>query len=171
MGHIQPGGGLRSDPKKDYVPMDIKLKRWVLNRGDIVLAMTDMKDNVVILGNPALIDKDLTYVLNQRVAKIVIKDKSKLLNTYMLYLQMKDKEFVAELQSKANSGVQVNLTTEAIRGSDIIIPPYDVQVKASESIIGCFNKFDLNTQQIRTLSRLRDTLLPKLMSGEVSVSI
>jgi len=171
MGHIQPGGGLRSDPKRDYVPMDIKLKRWILNKDDIVLAMTDMKDNVVILGNPALIDKDQTYVLNQRVAKIVLKDKSKLLNPYMLYLQMKDKDFIAELQSKANSGVQVNLTTEAIKGSDIIVPPYDVQVKASEGIVCFFNQFDLNTQQIRTFFRLRDTLLPKLMSGEVRVKL
>ena len=50
MGHIQKGGGLRPDPKKDYVPRTERLMRWVLNKGDIVMAMTDMKDNVVILG-------------------------------------------------------------------------------------------------------------------------
>jgi type I restriction enzyme, S subunit len=38
MGHIKPGGGLRSDPKKDFVPMDNKLKRWILNKGDIVVS-------------------------------------------------------------------------------------------------------------------------------------
>lgn len=32
-----------------------------------------------------------------------------------------------------------------------------------------FKKIKSNTQQIRTLTQLRDTLLPKLMSGEVSV--
>jgi type I restriction enzyme, S subunit len=34
-----------------------------------------------------------------------------------------------------------------------------------------YEKVDLNTSQIRTLTSLRDTLLPKLMSGEVRVEI
>jgi len=74
MGHIQKGGGLRTDPKRDYVPRDNRLKKWILNKGDIVMAMTDMKDNVVILGVPAMIDKDDNYVLNQRVASVSRND-------------------------------------------------------------------------------------------------
>lgn len=34
-----------------------------------------------------------------------------------------------------------------------------------------FNKIEKNVRQIRVLSRLRDTLLPKLMSGEVKVKL
>ncbi len=70
MGHIEKGGGLRTNPKRDFVPREEKLKRWTLNKNDIVMAMTDMKDNVVILGVPAMIDKSDKYVLNQRVARI-----------------------------------------------------------------------------------------------------
>jgi type I restriction enzyme S subunit len=33
-----------------------------------------------------------------------------------------------------------------------------------------FNKIESNQQQIQTLTQLRDTLLPKLMSGAVSLS-
>ena len=36
---------------------------------------------------------------------------------------------------------------------------------------GIYQKVDSNAQQIRTLEKMRDTLLPKLMSGEVKVSI
>ena len=65
MGHIEPGGGLRYSPKSDFVPRVEKLKKWVLSEGDIVMAMTDMKDSMGILGHPAMIDKSDTYVLNQ----------------------------------------------------------------------------------------------------------
>ena len=36
---------------------------------------------------------------------------------------------------------------------------------------GIYEKVDSNAQQICTLEKMRDTLLPKLMSGEIKVSI
>jgi type I restriction enzyme S subunit len=170
MGHIQKGGGLRPDPKRDYVPRTEKLSRWVLNKGDIIMAMTDMKDNVVILGVPAMIDKSDNYVLNQRVARIYLKDKTKLLSNYLLYIQLKDTEFIQVLQSKANSGVQVNLSTETIKDCDIILPPIELQKEKVSTIENLYFKVEENQSQIRTLTALRDTLLPKLMSGEIRLN-
>jgi len=165
MGHIERGGGLRTNPKKDFVYRTDKLKRWILNKGDIIMAMTDMKDNVVILGVPAMIDKDSTYVLNQRVARIYLKSTEILINNYLLYIQLKDSDFISNLQSKANSGVQVNLSTETIKDSDIIIPPIEVQNQIGKTITDLFLKKEQNDTQMKTLSSLRDTLLPKLMNG------
>lgn len=165
MGHIERGGGLRTNPKKDFVYRTDKLKRWILNKGDIIMAMTDMKDNVVILGVPAMIDKDSNYVLNQRVARIYLKSTEILINNYLLYIQLKDSDFISNLQSKANSGVQVNLSTETIKDSDIIIPPIEVQNQIGKTITDLFLKKEQNDTQMKTLTSLRDTLLPKLMNG------
>jgi len=169
MGHIERGGGLRTNPKTDFVPRSEKLKRWILRKGDIVMAMTDMKDNVVILGVPAMIDKDDKYVLNQRVARIYLNDNTKLLNNYLLYIQLRDPEFIALLQSTANSGVQVNLSTESIKDCDIIIPPLELQQEFGVKLTDLYLKKESNSTQIRTLTTMRDSLLPKLMSGEVRV--
>lgn len=169
MGHIERGGGLKLNPKKDYVSREMDVEKWVLNKGDIIMAMTDMKDNVVILGVPAMIDKDDHYVLNQRVARIYLKDNSKLISNYLLYIQLNNKEFIAELQTKANSGVQVNLSTGAIKESEILIPPISLQKEFGQKIIDFYSKIENNREQIQTLTKLRNTLLPKLMSGEVKV--
>ncbi len=169
MGHIAVGGGLRTNPKKDFVPREDKFKRWTLNKNDIIMGMTDMKDNVVILGVPAMIDKTDKYVLNQRVARIYLESNEKLINSYLLYIQLKNKEFIATLQSKANSGVQVNLSTEAIKDCDIIIPPMLLQKEKGATITDLYLKKENNDIQIQTLTKLRDTLLPKLMSGEVRI--
>ena len=169
MGHIERGGGLKLNPKKDFVPREEKLEKWVLNKNDIVMAMTDMKDNVVILGVPAIIDKSDKYVLNQRVARIYLKSNNKLLNNYLLYVQLKNPDFIAFLQSKANSGVQVNLSTQAIKDSEIIIPPMNIQETIGKDITDLYLKKENNDIQIKTLENMRDTLLPKLMSGEVRV--
>jgi type I restriction enzyme S subunit len=171
MGHIAPGGGLRTNPKKDFVPRENKLSRWVLKKGDIIMAMTDMKDNVVILGVPAMIDKSEKYVLNQRVARIYLQSNEKLINNYLLYIQLNNKEFIATLQSKANSGVQVNLSTEAIKNCEILIPPSELQKEYGIKITELYYKKELNDTQIRTLTQLRDTLLPKLMSREIRLNL
>jgi|SRR5690554_849375 len=170
MGHIERGGGLRQNPKMDFVPREERLKRYILNKNDIVMAMTDMKDNVVILGVPAMIDKDNHYVLNQRVARIYLKTNDKLISQYLLYTQLNDKENIAILQSKANSGVQVNLSTQAIKDIEILIPPIRLQKEKGQTIIDLYEKKDKNMFQIKTLEKLRDNLLPKLMSGEIRVN-
>ena len=169
MGHIEKGGGLRANPKKNYASRSEKLKRYILNKNDIVMAMTDMKDNVVILGVPAMIYKCNHYVLNQRVACIFLKSNKKLLNQYFLYIQLKNKDNIAILQSKANSGVQVNLSTQTIKDIEVIVPPFKIQQEREASIVNLFDKSEKNISQIRTLEKLRDTLLPKLMSGEIRV--
>jgi type I restriction enzyme S subunit len=169
MGHISAEGGLRTSPKKDFVKRDEKYNKWILNKRDIILAMTDMKDNVVILGVPALIDQDNKYVLNQRVGRIFVNNESLVENILILYMQMKDKNFISELQSKGNSGVQVNLGTDTIRQTKMVVPSKDNQRKILPQLESIFDKLDHNRNQVQQLETLRDTLLPKLMSGVVRV--
>jgi len=170
MGHISPGGGLKSSPKKDFVPRNSSLNRWILKKRDIVLAMTDMKDNVVILGVPALIDKDDHYVLNQRVARVVLKPDAKVIDQLLLYYYMSGPEFISTLQSKASSGVQVNLSTESIRESSIKIAPIKKQERAFPILNDIAEKQEKARLQIGLLENMRDTLLPKLMNGSVRVT-
>jgi type I restriction enzyme S subunit len=53
----------------------------------------------------------------------------------------------------------------------LLLPPKHQQDKAIETIQPIYEKCWENDRQIRTLEKLRDTLLPKLMSGEVRVAL
>lgn len=52
---------------------------------------------------------------------------------------------------------------------EIVIPNSDLIENANALFETIFKKLIKNTSQIQTLQTLRDTLLPKLISGEVSV--
>lgn len=54
---------------------------------------------------------------------------------------------------------------------ELIIPPYNQVVAFQIRIKPIDDKVIFNTEQIQTLEKLRDTLLPKLMSGEVRVKM
>lgn len=166
MGHIEKGGGLRKSPKKDYVPRTEKLERWVLSKDDIVMAMTDMKDNVVILGVPARIDRSDHYVLNQRVARLSLKNPE-LVDIGFIYSQLKWEEFLFELQSKASSGVQVNLSTSAIKESVLRLPPLSEQKSIAAILSSLEDKIDLLHRQNKTIEAMAVSLFRQWFVEEV----
>jgi type I restriction enzyme S subunit len=53
-------------------------------------------------------------------------------------------------------------------GIPVIVPPSEIQAAFGKIVGGWFAKVFANARESRTLATLRDTLLPKLLSGEVS---
>ncbi len=76
---------------------------------------------------------------------------------------------VEELQSAAYGSVFDTITTNTFKEHKIRLPGGNVILEFEESIKSYFNKMLSNTNQIHTLIKLRDILLPKLMSGEVVI--
>ncbi len=76
---------------------------------------------------------------------------------------------VEELQSAAYGSVFDTITTNTFKGYSIRLPKEKVIRYFEDNIKNYFFKILNNQQQIRTLEKLRNTLLPKLMSGEIRV--
>jgi type I restriction enzyme S subunit len=87
---------------------------------------------------------------------------------YFTYLLVN--HVVEELQSAAYGSVFDTITTSTFRDATFTVPPTDKILAFENFISNYFGKKLLNQTQIRTLEKLRDTLLPKLMSGEVRVT-
>jgi type I restriction enzyme S subunit len=62
-----------------------------------------------------------------------------------------------------------SLTTELLKRIRILVPPTDKVEKFDEIVSGYFRVLESNNIENQTLTTLRDTLLPKLISGEVRV--
>lgn len=65
---------------------------------------------------------------------------------------------------------QLLLTQKSIKKVEIILPFEDILRKYESFCEKLFNKIDKNNEEIVYLTNLRDTLLPKLISGEIDVS-
>ena len=170
-GHIKSGGGFIPTGTKSWFPKkkSENLQKYILCKGDILMAMTDMKDNIAILGNTAVMAVDNQYLLNQRVGLLRCNGKYEISYPY-IYLLTNSKDFLQDLRSRANSGVQVNLSSAAIKESSIIIPSRSTNIKFNQIVKPMFEITFKNNMEIDRLTSLRDTLLPKLMSGEIDVS-
>ena len=72
--------------------------------------------------------------------------------------------------SKMNEGTSVPSNTAArLNKMQILIPTLEVLKMYDETLCPIYNKRKMNDKESRTLSTLRDTLLPRLMSGEIEV--
>lgn len=84
-----------------------------------------------------------------------------------LYLFLKNYQY--DLLGSTSSIVTA-INSAMIKDMEITIPGKELMKRFDEAARGIFRKIRSNQLQIRTLEKLRDNLLPKLMSGEVRVA-
>lgn len=90
--------------------------------------------------------------------------------SYYTYTYYKMKSLMAQIKQFEDSGtIFGSIGKDDFKKLENIIPPNKIIDKFQSELSQIDDKIYLNHSQIRTLSRLRDTLLPKLMSGDVRV--
>lgn len=102
---------------------------------------------------------------NEAIAHLKINNNSHLSTEY-IYLFLKGLDFNS-LGSTSSIVTAINSTM--IKMLHVLIPEAKTMKSFNALIQPIFAKLKNNNSQIQTLSKLRDTLLPKLMKGEVRV--
>ena len=93
--------------------------------------------------------------------------KSALSNEFLYLLFKENRE---KFLSQGNGSVFLNLKTDILKSFKIIIPNNLDELKEFNIILhNIFQEIKYKTEEIKTLSTLRDTLLPKLMAGEIKI--
>ena len=87
------------------------------------------------------------------------------------FLYLFFKHIKPELLQLGNGSIFTNLKTDILKEYVLAIPDKKALDIFDEQVKTIFKKLYSNTTQIRTLTQTRDTLLPKLMNGEVRVEI
>jgi type I restriction enzyme S subunit len=108
---------------------------------------------------------DIPVAINQGYIAIIC-DKS--ISNYFMYLWCKAN--MKEIKNAGNGSVFQEISKSNFKTLEIQIPSSRILDNFERAISPTFEKIKANQKQIQTLEKLRDTLLPKLMSGEVRVA-
>ncbi len=131
----------------------------LLPKGTTVLAITG-----ATLGQTSMLEIDTCA--NQSVVGVIPNEK---FPKEFVYLWIKLK--IEEIILNETGGAQPHINKNDVNQTDIIVPEREYMQKAMNVISPLFQKISTNCFQIETLKNQRDTLLPKLMSGEVRVKV
>ena len=159
MGYINRGGGFKEDTTPVFVPQNYpkNLDKFILKLNDITIAMTDMKNSMALLGYCARISHNNRFVLNQRVGRIRVV-RNDILDPIYLYYYLNSSKQIDYLRANANSGVQVNLSTDTIKKSILKVPNIEKQREIANILFTLDQKIDLNTQINQTLEQIAQAL-------------
>lgn len=93
-------------------------------------------------------------------------------NVFYTYTYFKLHSLMEEIKKFNDEGtVFGSISKSDFDALEVILPPSELIVEFEKSAKPINDKVIENCAQIRTLEKLRDTLLPKLMSGEVRVAV
>ncbi|WP_296618964.1 restriction endonuclease subunit S [Marivirga sp.] len=169
-GNFKIGGGFKFEKFKYYTSQDFP-KNYIFHSGDLIVTMTDLSVDGNTLGYPAFVPENHAselYLHNQRVGKVEYRNE---LGKNFIYQLMRTEDYQWFVLSGASGTAIRHTSPTSICNYSFRIPPKSKIIEFELFANSLEEKKKMNQIQIRTLSTLRDTLLPKLMSGEVRVEI
>lgn len=140
-------------------------KDFVVKGGDLLIAMTG-----ATIGKFAIVPHvDEILLVNQRVGKFFLGDNP-LEKLPFIYCTLKQPEVVSEIINRGQGSAQPNISGNDIMSITCTYPDENIIANFNNICRPYFEKIIMNQYENIRLSALRDTLLPKLMSGEIDVS-
>jgi type I restriction enzyme S subunit len=130
--------------------------KWVPVNATVVALYGATAGQVSFLGTSA--------TTNQAICALVPRPHFEFFNYFVM------RNATVELENKAVGSAQQNISKGIIEETTVVLPPTGVLSQFNLAAAPLFGSWIANSIQSRTLATLRDTLLPKLLSGELSVA-
>ncbi|WP_295871490.1 restriction endonuclease subunit S [uncultured Methanobrevibacter sp.] len=141
------------------------LKKGVIQDKDVLL----YKDGAQ-LGRKSLFMKGFPFdicCINEHVFRLQSNDE---INQFYLYLWLDQEVMTNEIINLNSNSAQPGINQNDVKSLPILVPELKIISKFNKIISPMMNQIFDNALKINKLTNLRDTLLPKLMSGEIDVS-
>lgn len=161
IGSVKPG--IIDLSQVSYVSEEIahQAARYRLSTGDMLIGMTGYVGEVDFVPpstNPPL--------LNQRVGKFVMP-KAGTESLAFWYCTTRQPEFRAFVEARSHGTAQANVSGDAIMQFPLVAPVPEILDAFNRECQPMLDRILSNHAESCTLATLRDTLLPKLLSGEL----
>ena len=142
-----------------------KAKDFKVIAGDLLIAMTG-----ATIGKFAMVPYSSdTLLVNQRVGKFFLGNNP-VEKLPFIYCTLKQPDVYCEIVNRGQGSAQPNISASDIMSISCVIPSKEAINKFNKTLQPLFDLIISNQRENQQLSTLRDSLLPKLMSGELDVS-
>ena len=137
-----------------------KISRYIIEYSDLYISIAGT------IGLVGSINKELDGAsLTENMARIICNNIEK----YYMKLYLNYGEIQHLIKTRAVGSTQPKLPLYVIKDIPVLVPTDKVMNRFKEIIIPVYKSIEENLSNIETIVEIRDSLLPKLMSGEIKV--
>jgi type I restriction enzyme S subunit len=165
-GNFRIGGGFNSSKYK-YYSDDEYDREYILETGDLIVTMTDLSKEGDTLGYPAFVprNRNKIFLHNQRLGKVANSQ----IDLHFLFFLLCRREYRSHILGSASGSTVRHTSPSRILEFEFAVPSQEVLDNFSSVVSNLISKTFANQEQIQTLTKTRDVLLPKLMSGKLRI--
>ena len=166
--NMDAGGGYKHEGLK-YYDGEYREKPF-LKPGDMIVTNTEQGFDHLLIGHAAIVPACYgpKGLYSHHIYRVRQKPSSPFSPHYLVEL-FNNRRWHYWISGFSN-GTTINmLPKDALEMPMLVVPPPELVAKFTSLAEAAHLKIEVNKQESRTLAALRDTLLPKLLSGELSV--
>ena len=162
------GGGYRPGGLKSF--SGTYKSDQVVDPGEIVIACTDVTQAADVIGRPAIVQTAATYrTLVASLDTLIVRPSHQGMTRAFIYFLAGHNEFVAHTYAHTTGTTVLHLGKEAVPSFRFPQPP-TLLIHAFDDVARpALERIQTSHQESTLLATIRNTLLPKLISGEVRV--
>lgn len=165
-------GGFKLDGYKQIVPSDKLKATQHVDLFDTLVAHTDLTQNADVIGNAELVLSKSGFediVFSMDLVKVL--PKNGIVSQFLLAALLHSNSFKQHCLGYVNGTTVLHLSKKALPDYELPLPKDMSILKTLDELLEVlYKKLASNIESNIRLEKLRDSLLPKLMSGELDVS-
>jgi type I restriction enzyme S subunit len=139
-----------------------------LESGEVVVAHTDLTQRAEVLARPVRVPEVGPEVHVASLDLAIVRPSRLLTNEYLLALLSRE-DFRNHALGFSNGTTVLHLSVKAVPSYEFVPPGEDLVDRVTAEMRPLLKRADASEKESETLSVLRDTLLPQLMSGRLRV--
>lgn len=166
---FERGGGFRLDGFKTY--SGAYKPSQVVVPGDLIIAYTDVTQAAELIGKPAIVvgvENHQTLVASLDVG--IVRPVEDNVSRQFLYGLFRTEPFQSHTFAHTSGTTVLHLAKDGVGSFEFACPPVELVKAFTEIADSLAERRQTNIDQMRTLATLRDTLLPRLISGQLRLS-
>lgn len=169
--NFERNGGFKLSGYKEIRPSSKLKPNQYADLFDTLVAHTDLTQNAEVIGNAELVLSKSGYkdiVFSMDLVKVLPKEG---VSKFLLAALLRDGRFKTHALGYINGTTVLHLSKKALQEFELLLP-LDLNELAplAKAIEAMYRQIAANIDESIQLTNLRDTLLPKLMSGKLDLS-
>lgn len=164
-------GGFKTEGYKEIVISKKIKETQFVNMFDVLVAHTDLTQNAEIVGNPAIVLSKGGYeklIMSMDLTKVISKIDG--ITNGLLYCILSTSRFKEHALGYVNGTTVLHMSKKAVPEYTCAFPKDINQIRdLCITLDSIYKRMAVTYEENSRLSTLRDTLLPRLMSGELEI--